>query len=574
MPSFANVALVATSLLARAKANPLHERATGISTTNSSQLVTWWHSASEINTNSPVADGNVRQSGIYSVQVTPSGGDPKVVCNSGTFYDSFVYNVIPANGMSNQKQYASSYNQDQAWTSFLYSTDVIVKITRSSQKTGPVVVRPSNLNFAVADTGKSICIKVPYSSHGYRFSVEYNDNLIQLSPSNANEPSNALLIFASPTEDSSIVPKSGSIVYPKPGRVTGLDTAQASTVYFAPGVYYFTGTDHMRLSSTVTWVYFAPGAYVKGAVEFRSTAPVVKATGHGVLSGEMYVWYADPSLGYQQSNGATNNGLRMWRGNNGSNKQTFLLNGVTISAPPFNSMDWSGSLDLVTCLVNDYKQVGSFYGQTDGLELYPGSVLQDVFYHTNDDTIKMYYSNVVAKNLVVWKLSTAPVVQFGWAPRNTENVLIDTVDVIHQAYQNAGSNPGLIGSNNNYQYAQDGNPSNKYTADISKTTRNITWSNFRSEGPSGCLFRIYALQTLEHLTIKNVWIESWEPASIDTTQSRMPAFYDHDSGYQVGISSFVISGFTVGNTKISASNAASVGQISIDSTYQNGVSYS
>ncbi|KAM0815663.1 putative Isopullulanase [Seiridium cardinale] len=551
----------------------LFDRDSKIRTTNSTQLVTWWHNTAEINTETPVKNGNVRQSGIYSVQVSIAGKGTG--CGSGTFYDSFVYNVIPANGMSSERQYASSYNQDQSWSSFLYSTDVIVKITRSNQKTSPVVIRPTNLGFPITNTGRSICFKVPYSSHGYRFSVEFRDNLIQLSPSNAMEPSNALLIFASPLEQPSDVPgSSASTIYPSQGRVTGLRTTKASTVYFGPGTYYFTGTDHMLLSPSVTWVYFAPGAYVKGAVEFQSTAAKVKATGHGVLSGEQYVWYADPSQGYRASNGATNNGLRMWSGNNGKQKQIFVLKGVTISAPPFNSMDWEGTLDLVTCSVSDYKQVGSFYGQTDGMELYPGSVMQDVFYHTNDDTIKMYYSNVVVRNVVVWKLSTAPVVQFGWHPRNTQNVLIDTISVIHQAYQNAGSNPGLFGSNNNYDYDQFGLPSNTHTADISKTTKNITWSNFRSEGPSGCLFRIYALQTLVGVKIQNVWIESWEPDSIDTTQSRMPAFYDASSGYQVGISDFEISGFYVGNTKITARNAVSVGKISVDPTYKNGVSYS
>ncbi|KAK5999151.1 Isopullulanase [Cladobotryum mycophilum] len=562
-------------VLGRVHASPSPEpTASAASIANVAGLRTWWHSAAEVNTKTPVKDENVRQSGIYSVQIGIKSGDVESMCKNGTFYDSFVYNVIPANGMEDQKQYASNYNQDQSWSSFLYSTNVVIKITRSSKKTSPVVIRPTKLNFPVTDDGESIFITVPYSAHGHRFSVEFDDNLIPLPPSNALEPSNALLIFASPFEDPSIVPTpSESVVYPAQGRVTGLNTTKASTVYFAPGVYYLTGTDHMRLSPSVNWVYFAPGAYVKGAVEFHSTASAVKATGHGVLSGEQYLWYADPALGYKKPDDANNNGVRMWSGNNGRNKQAFVLNGVTINAPPFNSMDWRGSLDLVTCIVNDYKQVGSFYGQTDGIELYAGSVLEDVFYHANDDTIKMYYSNVVAKNLVVWKLSVAPVVQFGWAPRNTENVTIDTVDVIHQAYENAASNPGLFGSDNNYEYSKDGLPTNTRTADVTKVTRNITWSNFRSEGPSGCLFRIYALQNLENITIKNVWVESWEPAEMDTTESRLPPFYDVKTGNQVSISNFVISGFTVGNTPVTASNAATVGQVKVDPSYQNSVLY-
>lgn len=218
-------------------------------------------------------------------------------------------------------------------------------------------------------------------------------------------------------------------------------------------------------------------------MEFKSTASEAKATGHGVLSGERYVWYAAPDEGYQAASGANNNGLRMWRGNVGDTVQTFVLNGVTMSALPFNGMDWSGSnLDLVTCLVNDYKQIGSFYGQTDELEMYPGSIVQDVFYHTNDDTIKVYYYNVLAKNIVVWKLSVAPVAQFGWAPRNTENVTIGHVDVINQAYQDASNNLELFGSDKNYKFAPYYLSSDHNTPNYNMTTQNVTWSNFRAEG--------------------------------------------------------------------------------------------
>ena len=538
-------------------------------TANNTQLLTWWHDTGVINTETTVADSDVRMSGIYAVQVATGSSQ------DGTFYDSFVYNAIPANGMSDELQYATSYDQTQSWTSFLYTTQVTIKITRNGTSTasGDVVVRPTNLDFDISYADSSVYITVPYKSQGYRFSVEFNDDLIALSPSETMEPANALLIFASPFEDSSLVPtRDDSTEVPSDGRVLGLNTTSASTVVFYPGVYYFTGTDHMILSNSVTWVYFAPGAYVKGAVEFQSTGSEVKATGHGVLSGEQYVWYADPSDGYQTS--SDNDGLRMWSGNVGSSAQTFLLNGPTIAAPPFNSMDWNGDdLNLMTCMVTDYKQVGSFYGQTDGLEMYPGSVVQDVFYHTNDDTIKMYYSNVLAENIVVWKISVAPVVQFGWTPRATSNVTINNITVIHQAYQDADNNPGLIGSDNNYEYAPDGISSNHNTANSNLTTQNIVWSNFRAEGPSGCLFRIYSLQNLANIRIENIWIEEFELSSLNTTQSWLPAFYDYNNGKQVTISDFVISGLMIGNTIIDADNAVSVGLIDIDPDYVSDVSY-
>ena len=39
------------------------------STANLTDLLTWWHDTGEINTQTPVLDGNVRQSHLYSVQI-------------------------------------------------------------------------------------------------------------------------------------------------------------------------------------------------------------------------------------------------------------------------------------------------------------------------------------------------------------------------------------------------------------------------------------------------------------------------------------------------------------------------
>lgn len=112
------------------------------------------------------------------------------------------------------------------------------------------------------------------------------------------EPLNSLLIFASPFPAPDMVPDPAaptSLVV-EPGLVTGLNTTDKNTVIFNPGVYWFSSVAHAALSSNVDWVYFAPGAYVKGAVYFNTIAPTMKATGHGVLSGEQYVYQVSGSL--------------------------------------------------------------------------------------------------------------------------------------------------------------------------------------------------------------------------------------------------------------------------------------
>ena len=162
-------------------------------TASSSDLHTWWHSTGEYNTQTPVLDGNVRQSGNYSVQVSTSSN----ASDPSSYYDSFVYETIPRNGMGNiidplQPAVLSS-NDDgisieaaigmtMAWTSFLYNEDVSVKISRldgGSTAASNVVVRPTTLDYAMTEVNGDLYITVPYSSRGVRFSVEFTDNLYE-----------------------------------------------------------------------------------------------------------------------------------------------------------------------------------------------------------------------------------------------------------------------------------------------------------------------------------------------------------------------------------------------------------
>lgn len=93
-----------------------------------------------------------------------------------------------------------------------------------------------------------------------------------------------------------------------------------------------------------------------------------------------------------------------------SDNQTWTCVGVTLNAPPFNSVDLfpreatnHEEDNRVRIRVEDYKQVGAFYFQTDGLPAYGGSITS-VFLHTNDDALKLYYSDAHVTDVVVWKV--------------------------------------------------------------------------------------------------------------------------------------------------------------------------
>lgn len=581
----------------------------GNNTASTSYLQTWWHNTGEINYKSAVQPGNVRQSHLYSVQVAAVSGA------NASYFDSFVYETIPRNGNGNildpNDPSSTTTNDDgitieadinmtMAWTQFLYQSDVVVKVHRldgfQANASSAVSVRPSTLNYSIVASGGDIYITIPYNVEGTRFSVEFDDNLYEFhdscatsecgfvqnedpngysyvesftsdNPVMGTEPRDSLLIFASPFASAEMVPDSNATtsLLVEPGLVTGLDQTDASTVVFAAGEYYFTGTAHAKLSSSVNWVYFAPGAYVKGAVEFSSASPQLKATGYGVLSGEQYVYQANPSEGY--TNVASNsNSLRMWRGRSvdGVN-QTFFLNGVTVNSPPFNSMDFDGDMQTLSVQAWDYKQVGAFFGQTDGIEMYPGSFVRDVFYHSNDDTIKTYYSNVNVQRVVVWKGTTAPVIQFGWASRDLSNITVNDVSLIHSRWNSNGSNPGLIGSDQLYT-ASDLSSTN--TADTSNTIQDVTFSNLRAEGVTGNLFRIRPLSNLANINIQNVYLETPVVASSGIPYSYLPQFTD-SNGTPVSVTNLSITEFYVGDTRV---DTASSGMLNIAEEFLEAVS--
>ncbi|ROW00408.1 hypothetical protein VMCG_07294 [Cytospora schulzeri] len=557
-------------------------------TTSNSNLVTWWHDNGETNYDSVVQEGNVRKSHLYSTWVKSTADSTE------TYYDSFVYETIPRNGQGqiitpgDPSSTSTDYDSitveadvwiTMAWTEFLYSSDVWVKVARVGDNPSTadnVVIRPSNLDITVRDDGEgNVYIHVPYRDQGYRFSVEFQDNLYSYhdscdttscdfiqdwhpdgqyygeftddTPVMSVEPHDALLIFASPflSKEHVLDEDSPSTYVVQPGRVPDLSSINNTQVYFTPGTHWMTSTDHAVLSSSVDWVYLAPGAFVKGAIQFTTTAKTIKATGHGVLSGEQYVYQANIVDGYK-NNQSNEDCLRMWSGySTNGEEQTFVLAGITTNAPPFNSIDFRGDLDSIAINQWDYKQVGAFFGQTDGTTLYAGSRISDTFYHSNDDTIKTYGSNVQVRDLIVWKGKTAPTVQFGWASRNVSGITVDGVDVIHMKYNANSSHPSIIGANQIYEYAE----TETDTADLDNTVRDIYFGNIRAEGISGNLMRIVPLANYHNITIENVSLGNFSTRSNGIYRSELPEWGD-GNGNNVSLTDFVIRNYSVGGQRI------------------------
>lgn len=563
-----------------------------------SSLCTWWHDTGEINTSGRVSNGGVRQSRKYLVQISKATGT--------SFYNSFVYESIPRNG--NGRLYSPwdrlgsdtlnasvddgisiepGNNINMAWSQFEYGEDVDVKIlARDGSGLGSpsdVVFRPTSILYTIRSSSDGgIVIRVPKDSNGRKFSVEFKNDLYTYRSDGTNyvenegsvvgvEPRNALMIFASPFLPSNMIPNTADdkAKMMKPGPINQGDWGSSPVLYFPPGVYWMNsnrngdkpkyGENHIKLDQKTYWVHFAPGAYVKGAIEY-TTQRDFYATGHGVLSGEHYVYQANPTT-YYQAVKSDFSSLRMWSHYNvNGNGQTWHCVGPTINAPPFNTMDFYNAperdVPTISVKMTDYKQVGAFYFQTDGPQMYPNSVVRDVFYHANDDAIKAYYSGVSINRLTVWKVHNDPIIQMGWKARQVSGIKLDTLNVIHTRYRRSETvvPSSIIGASPFYDPGQTIDPS-KY---ISMSITNVV-----CEGLCPALLRITPLQNYRNYKISNVaFPNGLQTNSIGTGRSIIPA----SKGLELGLT---ISNWTVGGKKVTMSNfqTDSLGQLDIDESY-------
>ncbi|WAO87398.1 Hypothetical protein NCS54_00470500 [Fusarium falciforme] len=499
-------------------------------------LTTWWHGKSSVDTNNATAPDEVRRSRRYNVFVSPAGEE--------RFQRSFVYESIPRNGngkMFDPAQPGREYNLtdgdgitvevdagiSMAWSQFQYSRDVDVRIVSTDGSSlGPasnVVVRPVDLDLAVTSSGiDTIDIRIPYQDSGARFSIEFQNDLYTYRSDGteyvseggiivSEEPRNALLIFASPMIPDDLIPSkiSPDTQVMKPGSITQRSLGSKPTLYFEAGVYWMEkdgilGKDHIKLHPNTHYVYFEPGSYVKAAFEFTTRHADFYTIGNGVVSGEHYAYMANTIQNYTAVKDDRYS-LRMFWHQSVMDNQTWHCVGPTLNSPPFNTMDLHPMYhtpheedNKASAHIRDYKQVGAFYFQTDGTQMYNGTV-RDVFWHVNDDAIKLYHSGAQLDRLTIWKARNNAVIQMGWKPRNVGGVSVNKVRIIHNRWiqPNAYVPSSILGVSPIYADPKEIDPSRKMSLRI---------NDLVCEGICAALMTIAPLQNFD-LEIQNVRFE-------------------------------------------------------------------
>ncbi|CED92347.1 glucodextranase DOMON-like domain-containing protein [Actinomyces succiniciruminis] len=495
---------------------------------------TWSHANGVKNAEGVVAADEVRQSPYYTVRVAPAS-------NPQDAQESFTYLSIPRNGEGKRgytgpdgAEFAADAGASMSWSTFEYAADVVVDVTLNTGATiasaDEVTIRPTSLNLdkTLVDD-HTVRVTVPASAEGLRFSVDFDPELMTVYADSSGlttqadgnavietEPRNSLVVFAQPPAPADTVPTAadGTIEYVEPGEIKDLDSTTAEILYFGPGTYWMGASYRAMLPENVRWVYLAPGAFVKGA--FRFTDPTdadggqtdYRVTGYGVLSGEQYPYESDTANNYlhKEADNCHATCVKMLQFGSSDAEQRLRLQGVTVKEPPYHSFVVYGNEDAFHMDVSNYQQVGGWYWQTDGIELYSGSTMRNTFFHANDDVLKLYHSQVSVRDTVVWKNENGPVIQWGWSPLNIDGVEVDSTEIIHNRMYSGsvGNNTCVFNSSSHWKA-----PSATNTADPTKTVRNLRFTNTTVEGSVNCAMRIYALSNTENVEIDGFHIDAW-----------------------------------------------------------------
>lgn len=185
--------------------------------------------------------------------------------------------------------------------------------------------------------------------------------------------------------------------------------------------------------------------------------------------------------------------------------------------PPYHSFVIYGDEKSIEMRVESFKIVGAWYWQTDGLELYTNGKMKNTFFHSNDDVLKLYHDNVNINNTVIWKNENGPVMQWGWSPRNINNVRVANTYVIHNKmyWTDVKGNTCIINSSPSWSTTDPSFGPNNGTS-----IANIVFENLHVEGTTNCAIRIYALSNTKGIHIKNFSIDNWNDLDISSQASK------------------------------------------------------
>ena len=200
------------------------------------------------------------------------------------------------------------------------------------------------------------------------------------------------------------------------------DKNQKNLLYYSAG-YHDIGAVKKLLSGTS--VFLEPGAFLEGSIEFFP-GDNQSIQGRGLIFGGKYeTFYAaypsmnDPSKWY--------NGIHL-DPSSGATNTTF--SGILI----VNPNGFCTRFLMRSNVKAEYLKCIAWRISSDGMEAGPSSTtIKNCFLKQNDDTLKLYNSNAVFENIVIFKQNNGAVFQFSWGETNNikiSNGVIRKIDVV------------------------------------------------------------------------------------------------------------------------------------------------
>lgn len=338
----------------------------------------------------PAAISNQHKSNRFSVSVS----------QQGVAQNSFVYKEDNKGNptWNGNFEYMQTANH---WTTFSFSGEVKVVASRlDGANIKSCVIRPKVLKIQPVVLGNkcTFILKKPV-----KVSVEIDEtnevtqHINKIGTITKHIVKHPLFVFADPME-------------------TDIPSANdPNVIYFGPGLHHI-GKGYAIPDNTT--VYIAGGAYVIGNFISAKRHPKnVQIRGRGILSGR--------GLSENQSENFewANHAIDFTKGSIGKGN---LIEGITITDP------------LRSCIVSynqtDVRNVKlfSWRHRNDGIGVGNNSIIEDSFLKVQDDNIKLYFSNQIIRNNVIWQQTSGAVFKFAWElKRVAQNNSVYNIDVIH-----------------------------------------------------------------------------------------------------------------------------------------------
>ncbi len=284
-------------------------------------------------------------------------------------------------------QWRSNRSKTTSWTTFSFSGKISIRVTKLSGDFKSCKISPTSYGIKPEINGANVEFQL---DRPRKISVEFDGDI-----------THPMLVFADPLEMEAPSPNAPGVIY------------------FGPGLHDL--DDSLSVDSDTT-VYLAGGAYVKGRITSNNASNVV-LRGRGILSGENFERQSEH--------------LVLMR-----NARNVLIEGVTLINSPHFNISLRGSEHIV----RNVKMIG-WYFSTDGVCTGNNGLVEDCFFKVNDDAVKLYQSNMLVQNCVIWQMENGAPFQISWnMPSDNSGFHVKNIDIIRVEHQWDNPNEAVFDS--------------------------------------------------------------------------------------------------------------------------------